>query len=80
MVDLTEWAWIFDTTFVVCRNVDNKVIIEIERTGNTRTGEMPDFPMELFGRIAGLGYDEKFFEKFVKSAADEFFRAYLRKT
>ena len=77
MVNITEWAWIFDKTFVVCRNVDNNVTIEIERTGNTRTGEMEDFPVELFGKIAVLEYGEKIFEMFVKNAADEFFRAYL---
>ena len=77
MLNITEWAWEFDKTFVVCRKVDNGVIVEIERTGNTRTGELRDFPMELVGKIAELGCGEKIIEKLVKSAEDEFLRTYL---
>ena len=74
MLDVTEWVWVFDKTFIVCRNVENKVIVDMERTGNTRAGRLQDFPMELFGKIAEPGSMENIIEKLVKSAADEFFR------
>jgi len=77
MLNVTEWAWVLDKTFVVCRYVDNKVVVEIERTGNTRIGEVQDFPMELFGKITGFDLEENVIEKLVRSAADDFFRAYL---
>ena len=77
MLNITEWAWVFNNTFVVCRNVDNKIVVEIERTGNVRTGLLYDMPMELFGKIAELGYEEKFLEQLAKSAEDEFLKTYL---
>ena len=79
MLNITDWAWIFDNTYVVCRNVDNKVIVEIERTGNTRTGEIQDFPIELYGKISELHYGDAIIEELIISAADEFFSAYLGK-
>ena len=80
MLNITEWAWVFDNTFVVCREADNKVVVEIERTGNTRIGEMQDFPIDLFGKISEFEYEDKIFEDFVIKTADEFFRACLGDT
>jgi len=80
MLDITEWAWVFDKTFVVCRKVDNKVVVEMEMIGNTRVGEIQDFPIAIFGRIVELNGGEKMIEKLVKTAADEFFRVYLGET
>ena len=57
MLDITEWAWVFDKTFVVCRIVDNQVFVEIEKTGNARVGEIRGLDHSFFESLnlyAGL--------------------------
>ena len=78
MSDVNKWVWVFDKTLMVCWNVENKVIVKMERAGDIYIGKLQDMPMELFEAIANLRHGDRIIKNIVRNAEDEFFRAYLR--
>ena len=77
MIDVTEWTWAFNNTLIVCRYVEDNIVINIEKRGNSRMERLKDIPIELLKRIAEQEHGEKIIKKLVRKAEDDFFRAYL---
>ena len=76
MIDTTGWIWICDKTQMICRNVENSVIVKIDRIGKTFNGKLQGIPLELFGKIARLKNGELIIQKIIRSAEEEFLKAY----
>ena len=78
MIDVQEWSWIVDPDEMTCRNVENEVIIKMEKEGKNLKGMLKNMPIDLFSEIAGYEDGEKIIEKIVKTAEAEYFRAYSK--
>ena len=76
MIDVKGWSWIVDINERTCKNVENEVIIKMEKEGESLKGMLKDMPIGLFSEIAGYGNGEKIIEEIVKTAENEYFRAY----
>ena len=71
------WNWIVDINEKTCKNVENEVIIKIEKNGGRLKGMLQDMPIGLFSDIAGCGNGEKIIEEIIKIAEEEYFRVSL---
>jgi len=74
MIGVSEWVWIFDKACMTCRNVENDVVVVLEKGENVFMGKLRDIPMDLFGKIAELEYGERIIADIVNSAERELFR------
>jgi len=77
MVAINEWVWVFDNTLLLCRNVENRIMVDTERTGNIYMGDYQDIPMALFGEMAELNYKERITKPIAGNEDDEFIRTHL---
>ena len=75
MIDTEDWKWVCDKSEMVCRNVENSIVVKIDKTGKTYNGKLLGIPLELFGRISKVKHGEKIIQNIIKSAEEEFFRA-----
>ena len=76
MIDVGGWSWVVDTNEMTCRNLENDVTISMKKEGENLRGMIRDMPMDLFSKIAGYRDGERIIEKMVKTAEEEYFRAY----
>ena len=76
MIDTEEWTWVVDINEMTCTNVENEVTIKIEKDGGKIKGMLHDMPISLFSKIAEYGDGEKIIEQIVKTAEEEYKRAY----
>ena len=72
-IDIEEWDWVCDKNQMICRNIENCVVVKIETIGKTYNGKLHGIPLELFGKIARLKHSEQIIQKIIKSAEDKFF-------
>ena len=77
MIETEEWIWICDKSKMLCRNVENSIIVKMDKTGKTYNGKLYGIPLDLFGRISKIKHGEKIIQKIIKSAEEEFSRACL---
>ena len=75
MNDINNWVWIIDRGEMCCRNLENNVIVKMEKEGGNIRGKLHDMPMALYGKIAGIKNGEKIIRQIVKAAEKEYFRA-----
>ena len=74
MIDVSAWNWVVNTGDMTCRNVENDVTIKMERVGEGLRGKLHDMPVALFAEISEYGNGEKFIEKMVKMAEEEYIK------
>lgn len=43
MININEWVWVFDNSLMVCKNVENRIIVDIEEIISQYTG----MPVEM---------------------------------
>ena len=77
MINIEGWSWIVDTTEKTCRNVENEVTIKMEKEGGSLRGMLQNMPIDLFSEIAEYRNGEKIIAEIVKTAEEEYLRAYL---
>ena len=77
MIAINEWVWAFDNTMLLCRNVEDRIMVDIERTGNIYMGDFQDIPMALFGEMAELNYKERVTKRIAGNEDDEYIRTHL---
>jgi len=71
-MDVNGWNWVVDTDDMTCRNVENEVIIKMEKVGDFLRGRIQDMPMTLFAEISQYEDGEKIIEKIVKMAEEKY--------
>jgi hypothetical protein len=71
-MDVDEWNWVVNTNDMTCRNVENNVIIKMEKVGNFLRGKIQDMPMKLFAEISRYEDGEKIIERIVKMAEEKY--------
>jgi hypothetical protein len=71
-MNVNEWNWVVNKNDMTCRNVENNVIIKMEKNGNVLRGTIHDMPMELFAEISRYADGEKIIEKIVKTAEEKY--------
>ena len=71
-MDVNGWNWVVDTNDMTCRNVENDVIIKMEKVGDFLRGRLHDMPMKLFAEISRYEDGEKIIEKIVKTAEEKY--------
>jgi len=71
-MDVNDWNWVVDTNDMTCRNVENNVIIKMEKDGGFLRGTLHDMPMELFAEISRYKDGEKIIERIVKTAEEKY--------
>ena len=71
-MDVSEWNWVVNTNDMTCRNVENNVIIKMEKDGDFLRGTLHDMPMKLFTEIAKYEDGEKIIEKIVRMAEKKY--------
>jgi hypothetical protein len=76
MITIASREWIADLGAMVCRNIDNKIIVVFEKNGNNLSGKIKDIPMKLFSRWAAEPNGETHIKNTVKEAEEVFLRAY----
>ena len=70
-MDVNEWNWVVNTNDMTCSNVENDVIIKMEKVGDFLRGRLEDMPMKLFAEISRYEDGEKIIEKIVKMAEEK---------
>ena len=71
-MNVNDWDWVVNRNDMTCRNVENNVIIKMEKNGNVLRGTIHDMPMELFAEISRYADGEKIIEKIVKTAEEKY--------
>jgi len=71
-MDVNGWNWVVDTNDMTCRNVENNVIVKMEKVGDLLRGRIHDMPMELFTEISKYGDGEKVIKKIVEIAEEKY--------
>jgi len=79
VIDINEWIWVFDNSLMVCRNVENGVIVKIERLGDTYIGILKDMSKAFIEKIYNEKQCEGIINQIVTDAEEAFFRAYQGK-
>jgi len=72
MMNVNEWDWVINSNDMTCRNVENSVIIKMEKHGDRLRGTLYDMPMTLFAEIAKVKNGEQLIEKIVKRAEEKY--------
>ena len=72
MMDINGWNWVVNTDTMTCKNVENQVIVKMERDGETLRGMIHDMPMKLFAEISKYDDGEKIIENIVRMAEAEY--------
>lgn len=75
MIAINEWIWVFDTALMLCQNVENKIVVDIERTCTNYIGRHQNIPMAIFEEIAGLTPGEKIIEQIAINSDNDFFNS-----
>ena len=76
MINVHEWKWVVDIDGMTCKNIENEVVINIRKDGETLRGEFRDMPIGLFSMIAKDANGEKVIEEIVKSAEKEYCKCF----
>jgi hypothetical protein len=71
-MDVSRWNWVINTNDMTCRNVENNVIIKMEKDGDFLRGTLYDMPMKLFAEISGYADGEKIIQKIVRMAEEKY--------
>jgi len=77
MITIAQGEWIADLGSMVCRNINNGVVVGFEKSGKTLVGKIKDMSMELFGELASQKNGHKIIQKTVMDAEEVFLRAYI---
>ena len=72
MIDVSEWNWVVNKDDMTCKNVENQVVIKMEKDSGNLRGMLHDMPMKLFAAISKNEDGEKIIEKIVKMAEAEY--------
>jgi len=71
-MDVNGWDWVVNKNDMTCRNLENNVIIKMEKDGGVLRGTLHDMPMKLFAEISRYADGEKIIEKIVKMAEEKY--------
>ena len=71
-MDVSGWIWVVNPNDMTCRNVENNVIIKMEKDGDLIRGTLHDMPINLFDEIARYEDGEKIIEKIVRMAEKKY--------
>ena len=74
MINVHEWKWVVDIDGMTCKNVENEVIVNIQKDGEILLGTLQDMPIGLFSMIAKDAKGEEAIEEIVKAAEKEYLR------
>ena len=76
MIRIAQGEWIADLGAMLCRNINNGIVICFEWQGKAITGKIKDMPIELFEQWAIVRKGHKFMQKAVMEAEEVFLRAF----
>ena len=71
-MDVNDWNWVVNPSDMTCRNVENSVIIKMEKDGDRLRGTLHDMPMTLFAEIARIKNGEQIIERMVRLAEEKY--------
>jgi len=77
MVTITQGEWIADLGAMLCRNINNGIIVCFEMTGKSLSGKIKDMPVELMEQWAKIPNGHELVRKTVMEAEDLFLKAYF---
>ena len=77
MITIADGEWIADLGAMLCRNINNNIVISFEKAGIGVTGKIKDIPMDLFAKWAVEPHGERKIQQVVMEAEDFFWRAYF---
>ena len=77
MVTIAQGEWIADLGAMICRNINNGIIVCFEKDGKHLTGKIKDLPFELMEQWAQVRDGHKIMRKAVMEAEEVFLRAYF---
>ena len=72
MIDVSEWDWVVNKNDMTCKNVENQVVVKIEKDSGNLRGMLYDMPMSLFAEISKYENGEKIIERIVRMAEAEY--------
>lgn len=77
MVTIAHGEWIADLGAMVCRNINNGVVVCFEKSGKTLAGKIKDMPMTIFEQWAMLKNGHKIVQRTVMEAEEVFLKAFI---
>ena len=59
MVSIAQGEWIADLGAMVCRNINNGIVVCFEKSGKALLGKIKDMPMEVMQHWAMLKHGDR---------------------
>lgn len=76
MVTIANDEWIADLGSKTCYNINTKMVVEFQKSGNTYIGKIRDMPIKIMSKWAKLRHGERLIKKAVEEAEEVFLRAF----
>ena len=77
MITITSGEWIADLGALLCRNINNGIVVSFEKQGIGYSGKIQNMPIELMEQWAAIPTGHELIQKAVMDTEEVFMRAYF---
>jgi hypothetical protein len=77
VISITNGNWIADLGSMICRNIENGMVVGFYKNGEVLEGKIQDIPMEIMEKWAIERHGENRIKAAVMEAEEVFMRAYF---